>query len=121
MDNGDIEMQPTNSRNDGPSMPQNEVGTDTDLEGAGLLDEPPRDETEDDDGPLDQFWSGTAIVADFHVLAILKKQWDDYGQASAGAALQTVGFSAEFAAVTANRRINAASARFARSVESLAG
>ena len=123
MDNGDIEMQPMDARNDGPSTQQNESRADTDLERARLLDEPPpRDETEDDDSPLDQFWSGTATVADFHVLATLRKQWDDYGNATGGALgsnMTTVGFSAEFAAVTANRRINAATARFARGVESL--
>jgi len=122
-DNGDVEMQPMDARNDGPSTQQNEAGADAGLERSRLLDEPPpRDETEDDDSPLDKFWSGTAIVADFHVLATLRKQWDDYGNATGGALgtnMPTVGFSAEFAAVTANRRINAATASFARGVESL--
>jgi hypothetical protein len=117
--NGDIELQPmastigvTASRNSGGSV-------DHDQDRERLLAEPPlRQDTEDDDTPLDTFWSGTAIVADFHVLHTLRKQWDDYGNASASA-LQTVGFSAEFAAVTANRRINAASARFQRNMEAL--
>jgi hypothetical protein len=60
---------------------------------------------------LDTFWSGTAILADFHVIHNLKKQWADYGNATESA-IQTMGFSAEFAAVAANRRLNAASARF---------
>ena len=114
--NGDIELRPmistTESRNDNGAAEQNE-------ERERLLAEPPpRQDTEDDDTPLDAFWSGTAIVADVHVMHTLRKQWDDYGNASASA-LQTVGFSAEFAAVTANRRINAASARFQRNMEAL--
>jgi hypothetical protein len=114
--NGDIELQPmtstTESRNDNGAAEHNE-------ERERLLAEPPpRQDTEDDDTSLDAFWSGTAIVADFHVMHTLRKQWDDYGNASASA-LQTVGFSAEFAAVTANRRINAASARFQRNMEAL--
>ncbi len=83
-----------------------------------LAEPPPRQELEDDAPSLDAFWSGTATVADFHILATLRKQWEDYGNASASA-LQPVGFSAEFAAVTANRRINAASQRFQRNIESL--
>jgi hypothetical protein len=73
-----------------------------------LAEPPPR---EDDEDPLDTFWSGTAILADFHVIHNLKKQWADYGNATESA-IQTMGFSAEFAAVAANRRLNAASARF---------
>jgi hypothetical protein len=114
---GDIELQPMSSTGGNPSG--NSEGTERNEERERLLAEPaPRQDTEDDDTPLDAFWSGTAIVADFHVLHTLRKQWDDYGNASASA-LQTVGFSAEFAAVTANRRINAASARFARNMEAL--
>lgn len=90
------------------------------MERAQLLDEPPPREEPEDDHPLDIFFTGTAVVADFHIVDTLKKQWADYGNASASA-LQTVGFSAEFAATTANRRINAASERLQRSVESLSG
>jgi hypothetical protein len=112
-DNGDIEMQAMTSRIDGPSTNNEDPGRD--LERARLLDEPlPRELPEDDDNPLDIFWSGTAIVADFHIMETLRKQWDNYGNASASA-LQTVGFSAEMA----NRRIVAAHQRFQRGVESL--
>ena len=93
---------------------------DVDLERARLLDETSPPEELADDNPLELLWSGTAVVSDFHVLDTLRKQWADYGNASASA-LQTVGFSAEFAANTANRRLNAASERFQRGVESLAG
>jgi len=113
----DTEMQQMGSQADGPSTDRpGDVG----LERARLLDEPPpREDIEDDDNPLDMYWSGTAIIADFHILHTLRRQWEDRGNASASA-LQTVGFSAEFAAVTANRRFNAASERLQRGVESLA-
>jgi hypothetical protein len=107
-DNGDIELQPLAPRNDGPSTIDTE-GQERNEERERLLAEPlPR---EDDEDPLDTFWSGTAIVADFHVIQNLKRQWADYGNATESA-IQTMGFSAEFAAVAANRRLNAASARF---------
>ncbi|KAG9245707.1 hypothetical protein BJ878DRAFT_397084, partial [Calycina marina] len=73
------------------------------------------EERPDDDHPLDMFWNGTTIVSEFHVIDTLKMQWEDYGNASASA-LQTVGFSAGFVSNTANRRLNAASERFARGV-----
>jgi len=91
-----------------------------DMERAQLLGEPLPREDPEDNHPLDMFFAGTAIIADLHIIDTLKKQWADYGNASASA-LQTVGFSAEFAATTANRRINAASERIQRSVESLSG
>ncbi|POS84873.1 hypothetical protein EPUL_002686, partial [Erysiphe pulchra] len=65
---------------------------------------------QEDDETLELFWSGMATVCDFHILYNLRKQWRDYGNAT-GSALQTVGYSAEFAAITANRRISAATAR----------
>ena len=117
--NGDIELQPITPRPEITSPRNNDDTVEQDEERDGLLAEPRRRlDTEDDDTPLDAFWSGTAIVADFHVLHTLREQWDNHGTASASA-LQTVGFSAEFAAVTANRRINAASARFQRNMEAL--
>jgi len=97
-----------------------EVDEENATERAQLLDEPPPREDPEHDHPLDVFFAGTAIIAELHIMETLKKQWADYGNASASA-LQTVGFSAEFAATTANRRINAAGERFQRSVESLSG
>lgn len=108
--NGDIELQPLAPRNQGPSTIESE-GQEQNEERERLLAEPPPRRDDEDDSPLDTFWSGTAIVADFHVLHNLKRQWEDYGNATESA-IQTVGFSAGFAAVTANRRLNAASARF---------
>ena len=114
--NDDIEMQPLAARVSGPSGSE-EADAEMLQERERLLEEPvPREE--EDDSPLDMFWSGTAIVADFHVLQNLRTQWHDYGNAT-GSALQTAGFTAEFAAITANRRINAATQRFQRGVESL--
>jgi hypothetical protein len=116
MNNGDIEMQAMASQNDGRPINRDNEHTEEDQDRQRLLrNPPPREETEDDDNPLDTFWMGSAVVADFHVLTTLRKQWHDYGNAS-GSALQTVGFSAEFAAVTANRRLTAAGQRFQRSI-----
>lgn len=106
--NGDIELQPLASQNERPPTIETE-GQERNEERERLLAEPPP--REDDEDPLDTFWSGTAILADFHVIHNLKRQWADYGNATESA-IQTMGFSAEFAAVAANRRLNAASARF---------
>ncbi|KAG4433540.1 hypothetical protein IFR05_010965 [Cadophora sp. M221] len=114
---GDMEMQPMIPQNDGPSSSRNEVD-ERNEERDRLLAEPPAEQEEDDDGTLDILWSGSAIVADFHVMHTLRRQWLDYGNATESA-IQTVGFSAEFAAVTASRRMNAAGARSQRDVESL--
>ena len=116
-DNDDIEMQPLAVPPGGPSRNE-DADPETGQERERLLDESVSRE-EEDDSPLDVFWSGTAVVADFHIIQNLRTQWNDYGNAT-GSALQTMGFSAEFAAVTANRRINAATQRFQRGVEFLA-
>jgi hypothetical protein len=115
MENGDIEMQPLSSRLDGPSTRSDVARSESELQRTRLLDEPPREQLEDDDSPLDLFWSGTAVVADFHVLDILRTQWYAPENASASA-LQSVGFAGELA----NRRFAAAHQRFQRGVESLA-
>ncbi len=116
---GDTELQSMISQHDGPTSSRIE---EADEEGTGererLLAETPPPREIDDDSTLDILWSGSAIVAEFHVLHNLRRQWADYGSATESA-IQTVGFSAEFAAVTASRRMNAASARFQRDVESL--
>lgn len=116
--NGDMEMQDMTSQNDGESSRHNEADEERNEERERLLAEPPLAQQDEDDGTLDILWSGDAIVADFHIIHNMRRQWDDYGTATESA-LQTVGFSAEFAAVTASRRMNAASARFQRDVESL--
>lgn len=68
--------------------------------------------------PLDVFYSRKTKIATFYVLPSLKSQWQDYGNAS-GSALQTVGFSAEFARVAASRRLGAAQQRLQQQVDSL--
>ncbi|KAH7416950.1 hypothetical protein BKA64DRAFT_739530 [Cadophora sp. MPI-SDFR-AT-0126] len=115
---GDMEMQPMMPQNDGQTNSRNDVDEEREEERERLLAEPPPPQEEDDDSTLDILWSGSAIVADFHVMHNLRRQWADYGNATESA-IQTVGFSAEFAAVTASHRMNAASARFQRDVESL--
>ncbi|TVY49335.1 DSC E3 ubiquitin ligase complex subunit [Lachnellula occidentalis] len=109
--NGDIELQPLHVREDGPSTA---IPSEHEEERARLLAEPPPLEEREEDA-LDMFWSGTAIVADFHVLQNIRTQWSDYGNAT-GSALQTAGFSAGFAAVAANRRLNAANLQLQRSL-----
>ena len=115
---GDIELEDLDPRSDGPSTANEDVDEERKGERERLLAEPPQRQEEEEDYPLDMFFSGTAIVAEFHILHNLRRQWADYGNATESA-LQTVGFSAEFAAVTANQRLNAASQRFQRGVESL--
>jgi len=68
--------------------------------------------------PLDVFYSRKIKIATFHVLPSLRSQWQDYGNTS-GSALQTVGFSAEFARVAASRRLGAAGQRLQQQVGSL--
>ena len=114
----DIELQPMGSTTGSPGNEEGRAERNEERERL-LAEPPPRQDADNDDSTgVDAFWAGTAVIADFHVLDTLRKQWDDYGNASASA-LQTMGFSAEFAAVTANRRINAASARFQRNMEAL--
>lgn len=115
---GDIELQSLAPRNEESSNTQGD-DQERDEERARLLAEPPPQEQGEGAG-LDMFWSGTVIVAELHILHNLRRQWDDYGNAT-GSALQTVGFSAELAAATANRnlRLSAATARFQRGVDAL--
>jgi len=47
------------------------------------------------DGPLDIFYSGDVIIADFHVLQTLRNQWADHDTAST-TALQNVGHTAGY-------------------------
>lgn len=117
----DLEMQDMQSPNDGSSSAARDGGLDgeSNEERERLLAEPlPVSGEGAGSSDLDLLWSASAVVADFHVLHNMRRQWQDYGSATESA-LQTVGFSAEFAALTANRRINAASARFQRDMEAL--
>jgi hypothetical protein len=60
------------------------------------------------DGPLDLYYSGNAIVGEFHVLHTLRGQWEDYDRATT-TALHTVGTSAGYHFARVNhqlRRLN---------------
>ncbi|KAG9235763.1 hypothetical protein BJ875DRAFT_458364 [Amylocarpus encephaloides] len=124
-ENGDIELQPLPSLTNPDSIPTSpEPALDIeDNDHTHLLAEPPPRE-ERGDG-LDTFWSGRVIIADFHVLRVIRRHWLDYGlmnRDSTGAALQNVGFRAEVAALAANRglRLNPATQqRFQRDVDAL--
>jgi len=109
-----IELQPFHQ----PSTPQAESSLSSEHEDLLAEPVPHSSEEETEIEAVEIFWSGTAVLADFHILENLRRQWHDYGNATESA-LQTMGFSAEFAAVTATTRINAASARWQRSVEGL--
>ncbi|RDW74066.1 hypothetical protein BP5796_07508 [Coleophoma crateriformis] len=109
MSNGDIELQPLSSargQEDPLINERTEMGVDRERERL-LAELAPREEAEEDDYPLDVFYSGTAIVGDFHVLQTLRSQWTDYGNSPSSGALQTIGFTAGFAAATADRRVAA--------------
>jgi hypothetical protein len=124
-DNDGIELQTLDSRtgeatssaNSGADVERNE-------ERDRLLAEPPprMEEDDDDDTGLDVFWSGTVVLADFHIIQNLRRQWRDYGNATESA-LQTAGFvggfSAEFTALAADHRLNAAGVRFQRRVNEM--
>ncbi len=111
--NGAIEMQSLTPRQNEASSsgPREELDEERNEERERLLAEPPPRQENEDDHVLDVFWTGTAVLADFHILYNLKRQYADYGSATESA-LQTVGFQAELAAVTADRR-------FRRGVRSL--
>jgi hypothetical protein len=111
--NGDMELQELTSV--GTRHRRADVDEERDEERERLLAEPlPRPEDEDGHA-LDIFYSGNVVLADLHVMQNLRQQWQKYGSASESA-IQTVGFSAGFAAVAANRRLGA---RFQRGVEAL--
>ena len=116
-DSGDVELSNLSAGNNNDSSTLSE-------EREHLLAEPASNVTEpsiavvEGSHPLDMFYSRTATIATFHVLPALKGQWQDYGNTS-GSALQTVGFSAEFARVAASRRLGAAGQRLQQQVNTL--
>ncbi|KAF8856989.1 DUF1746-domain-containing protein [Acephala macrosclerotiorum] len=119
--NDGIELRPIPPRNqETTASGSGEVDAGRNEERERLLAEPPprTEGEEEDDAGLDIFWAGTVVLADFHVVQNLRRQWQDYGAATESA-IQTIGFSAEFHALAANRRLNAANARFQRQVGGL--
>jgi hypothetical protein len=76
-------------------------------ENEGLLPEGSREEDDaDGEGPLDVFYTGNAVISDFHILHTLKSQWEAYDNAaSTSTALQTVGASAGYGFTRMNQQI----------------
>ncbi|TQS35832.1 hypothetical protein Golomagni_03734 [Golovinomyces magnicellulatus] len=72
-------------------------------------------QVQEDDETLELFWSGMATVCDFHILHNLRKQRQDFGIATSSP-LQTVEYSVEFPALTANHRVNATTEQLQRDV-----
>lgn len=63
-----------------------------DDESGHILTESAREDL-DVEGPLDLFYSGNAIIADFHVLHTIRSQWEDYGNATATAMDRSAGYN----------------------------
>ncbi|QSZ35093.1 hypothetical protein DSL72_007957 [Monilinia vaccinii-corymbosi] len=110
-----IEMQQLDSAGAASHPPDQENHTDAD-EGnqrEELLTEPIN--TESDDGPLDIFWSGTAVIGEFSVMDTLRSQLRVSGSASSSLRAHTL--SADVDRLTArNPRLGALARRFQRSV-----
>ncbi|TAQ86517.1 hypothetical protein B7494_g5135 [Chlorociboria aeruginascens] len=70
----------------------------------------PNEVQEEDSNALDIFYSGTAVVAEFHILDTLRSQWNNYGSTS---------FSAELTAAMASGQMNATGRRLQRRLQSL--
>jgi hypothetical protein len=96
---GDIEMHSmlhTHTQTHSQTDTQGRRDDEENEEREHLLSEAdPRADGEAEDGPLDVFYSGNVVVADFHVLHTLRSQWRDHDTASA-TALQTVGHTAGY-------------------------
>jgi hypothetical protein len=119
LNSGDIEMQTLSPRVDGPSSHE-DAETDADHDRARLLESPHQQDDPDQDNILGLMWSGSAIIADFHVVSTIQRLWSEYRVSFASdSSLQSMGFSAEIAALRANRQLNAATRRFQRGVEAL--
>ncbi len=88
----DIELQPmatSQLRHDGSAVDNEEERDQL------LAERVRRTDQEDDGGPLDVFYSGNVVVAEFHVLHTLRNQWIDHDNA-ATTALHTVGHTAGY-------------------------
>lgn len=98
-----------------------EAQTAEDGDGAQLLEDPASDGAAQEN-MMDVMWSGSVILADFHVLQTIRREWARYRRTStSGSTLESMGLGADFAAFRANPRLNAASRSFQRSVEALGG
>ncbi|KAH8815116.1 hypothetical protein F5884DRAFT_771159 [Xylogone sp. PMI_703] len=102
---GDVEMRNLSRSPGSPS--HGSEGADE--ERGQLLDEQDND---DDENPLDLFYSGTSVIGDFHILYTLRSQWG-----TSGSGLQRVRDEIETA--SRHRRLNAAGRQVQRGLESL--
>ncbi|KIN04042.1 hypothetical protein OIDMADRAFT_86528, partial [Oidiodendron maius Zn] len=72
LNTGDIEMRALSPRVDGPSSHDGtETGGDHDHQ--QLLEDSPPQNDADQDNILDAMWSGSAIIADFHVISTIQR------------------------------------------------
>lgn len=114
---GDIEMQALNSIGatvSRSSSQENITEGDGNNEREELLAEPVN--TDSDEGPLDIFWSGTAVIGEFSVLDTLRSQLRVSGIASGSLRAHTL--SVDVDQLTArNPRLGALARRFQRSME----
>ena len=117
---GDIELQEISAEGHSDSSSEHELDDHAEDRERLLAEPGVQQDSDEEDTPLDIFYSGTVIIAEFHIISTLRNQWVDYADATASA-LQTMGYSAQYAATTSNREISAASRRVQRNVESLAG
>lgn len=119
LNSGDIEVRALSPRIERPPS-QHEAETDAEQDRARLLEEPPPQDDADQDNILGAMWSGSAIMADFHVVSTIQRLWSDHRISfTSDSTLQSMGFSAELAALRANRQLNAATMRIQRGVQAL--
>jgi hypothetical protein len=119
LNSGDVEVRALSPRIDGPSS-HHEAETDVEQDRARLLEEPPPEDDADQDNILGAMWSGSAVMADFHVISTIRRLWSDHRISfTSDSTLQSMGFSAELAALRANRQLTVATQRIQRGVQAL--
>lgn len=118
LSSGDAEVRALSPRIGSPSPHQ--IEADADRDDALLLEDPPPRDDAGQDNILGAMWAGSAIMADFHVISTLQTLWNDHRLTfSSDGTLQSMGMSAELAALRANRQLNAATQRIQRGVQAL--
>ena len=108
---GDIEMRALSPRVDGPSShDETEPGADHDHQ--QLLEDSPPDDDADQDNILGAMWSGSTIIADFHIISTIQRLGaENRFYSGLTSMLQSLGISTEFAALRANRQLDLARRR----------
>jgi hypothetical protein len=108
---GNIEMRALSPRVDRPSA-HDEAEADADHDHSQLLEDPPPQSGADQDNILDAMWSGSAIIADFHVISTIQRLGTENRFYSGfSSMLQSIGISTEVAAQRANRQLDVARRR----------